>query len=102
MQCPFARRLSTRWPPADFCNSPVLKRWASTATCSPVSTTVRRTATSLEMARIAVADGITTTFCTPHIYPGLYENNAVDIRHRVANLQLILQNQNIPLAEFWR
>jgi len=54
-------------------------------------------ATSLEMARIAVADGITTTFCTPHIYPGLYENNAVDIRHRVANLQLILQNQNIPL-----
>jgi len=55
-------------------------------------------ATSLEMARIAVADGITTTFCTPHIYPGLYENNAVDIRHRVANLQLILQNQNIPLT----
>jgi len=53
--------------------------------------------TSLEMARIAVADGITTTFCTPHIYPGLYENNAIDIRHRVANLQLILQNQNIPL-----
>ena len=55
-------------------------------------------ATSLEMARIAVADGIATTFCTPHIYPGLYENNAVDIRRRVAQLQLILQNQNIPLT----
>lgn len=53
--------------------------------------------TSLEMARIAVADGITTTFCTPHIYPGLYENTAPDIRQRVASLQLILQNQNIPL-----
>ena len=26
---------------------------------------------SLEMARIAAADGITTTACTPHIYPGL-------------------------------
>ena len=25
--------------------------------------------TSLEMARIAVADGIGTTACTPHIYP---------------------------------
>ena len=54
-------------------------------------------ATSLEMARIAVADGITKTFCTPHIYPGLYENTANDIRKRVASLQLILKNQNIPL-----
>ena len=33
-------------------------------------------ATSLEMARIAVADGIELTACTPHIYPGLYENDA--------------------------
>ena len=32
-------------------------------------------ATSLEMARIAYADGIRTTACTPHIYPGLYEND---------------------------
>jgi len=34
---------------------------------------------SLEMARIAVADGITTTAGTPHIYPGLYENRRDDI-----------------------
>ena len=27
-------------------------------------------AMSLEMARIAVADGIRVTACTPHIYPG--------------------------------
>jgi protein-tyrosine phosphatase len=33
-------------------------------------------ATSLEMARIAVSDGIRVTACTPHIYPGLYANTA--------------------------
>ena len=53
--------------------------------------------TSLEMARIAVADGIETIFCTPHIYPGLYENAGPDIARRVEQLQLILLNQNIPL-----
>lgn len=30
--------------------------------------------TALRMARIAAADGIVCTACTPHIYPGLYEN----------------------------
>ncbi len=54
--------------------------------------------TSLAMARIAVADGITTTFCTPHIYPGLYENTGPDIERRVANLQLIFNDKGIPLT----
>ena len=31
-------------------------------------------AMSLEMARMSVADGVTTVACTPHIYPGLYDN----------------------------
>ena len=39
---------------------------------------------SLAMARIAVADGIRVTACTPHIYPGLYENEADGIRGAVA------------------
>lgn len=55
-------------------------------------------ATSLAMARIAVDDGIDTIFCTPHIYPGLYENNGPDIQRRVANLQLILRDKGIALA----
>lgn len=54
--------------------------------------------TSLEMARIAVADGITTMACTPHIYPGLYENNGPDILRRVAALQAELQDAGIPLT----
>jgi protein-tyrosine phosphatase len=54
-------------------------------------------ATSLEMARIAVADGIRTTACTPHIYPGLYENDAVDIKRRVMALQQRLLDEGIEL-----
>lgn len=53
---------------------------------------------SLAMAKMAVADGITTTFCTPHIYPGLYENNAENIKRQVANLQLILNDKGINLT----
>jgi protein-tyrosine phosphatase len=40
--------------------------------------------TSLAMARIAAADGIEVMACTPHIYPGLYENQGPAIRLAVA------------------
>ncbi|MGL4232937.1 MAG: tyrosine-protein phosphatase [Casimicrobium sp.] len=53
--------------------------------------------TSVAMARIAVDDGIKTIFCTPHIYPGLYENNGEDIKRRVAQLQLVLRERGIDL-----
>lgn len=36
--------------------------------------------TALAMARLAVEDGIRVVACTPHIYPGLYENTAQSIR----------------------
>jgi protein-tyrosine phosphatase len=54
-------------------------------------------ATSLEMARIAVADGITTTACTPHIYPGLYENDAAGIKVGIVKLQRRLFDEGIAL-----
>ena len=53
--------------------------------------------TALAMARIAVADGIRVTACTPHIYPGLYENDAAGIRKAIAALQLMLDRQGIAL-----
>ncbi|HWR81194.1 MAG TPA: CpsB/CapC family capsule biosynthesis tyrosine phosphatase, partial [Pseudomonas sp.] len=53
--------------------------------------------TSLEMARIAVADGIVTMACTPHIYPGVYENTGDGIRQAVASLQQALETYRIPL-----
>ncbi len=52
---------------------------------------------SLEMARLAVADGIHTMACTPHIYPGLYINDAQGITQARDTLQLELDAQNIRL-----
>ena len=52
---------------------------------------------ALEMARIAAADGISTIVCTPHIYPGMYDNNAAGIREAVTRLQAHLDEAGIPL-----
>lgn len=53
--------------------------------------------TSLAMARCAAADGITTTACTPHIYPGLYENEAAGIAAAVEALRGTLAEAGIEL-----
>jgi protein-tyrosine phosphatase len=53
--------------------------------------------TSLEMARIAVADGIVTMACTPHIYPGVYDNTGDSIRQATTTLQIALDTYHIPL-----
>lgn len=52
---------------------------------------------SLEMAKIAVGDGIEVMACTPHIYPGLYMNSADGITGHVAALQKNLNDAGIPL-----
>lgn len=52
---------------------------------------------SLAMARIAVADGITTTACTPHIYPGMYMNDGPGIKAARKVLQSELDAAGIPL-----
>ena len=52
---------------------------------------------SLEMARIAVADGIHTMACTPHIYPGMYMNDGPGIHKAVASLQTVLNREGIAL-----
>ncbi|KLJ00722.1 capsular biosynthesis protein [Luteimonas sp. FCS-9] len=52
---------------------------------------------ALEMARMAVADGIEVTACTPHIYPGLYENTGPQIRAAIAALQAQLDAAGIAL-----
>ena len=44
-------------------------------------------ATALQMARMALADGIQATACTPHIYPGLYDNRADGIRTAIEQLR---------------
>ncbi len=52
---------------------------------------------ALAMARIAAADGITLTACTPHIYPGLYENDSARIRQAVEGFRQSLDEAGIPL-----
>lgn len=52
---------------------------------------------SLAMARMAVADGITTTACTPHILPGVYNNTGDNITAAVARLHDALAQAGIPL-----
>jgi protein-tyrosine phosphatase len=52
---------------------------------------------ALAMARCAVADGITVTACTPHIYPGMYENNLEGIARAIVALQQVLDEEGIAL-----
>jgi protein-tyrosine phosphatase len=47
---------------------------------------------------MAVADGIEVMACTPHFMPGLYDNEATDIRQRVAALNQTLIDEGVPLA----
>lgn len=54
-------------------------------------------AMSLEMARIARDDGIRVMACTPHIYPGLYLNDAQGIRAARDALQATLDQHGIAL-----
>jgi len=52
---------------------------------------------ALEMARMAVADGIRTVACTPHIYPGMYDNSGDGIRAAIAAFRLDLAAHDIDL-----
>jgi len=54
-------------------------------------------AEALAMARVAVADGIMVTACTPHIYPGLYENDATGIRDAIVAFRIALAAEGIDL-----
>ncbi len=53
--------------------------------------------TAIEMAKIAVSDGIRAIACTPHIMPGVYDNQGPDIRMRVSALQMALEKEGLPL-----
>ncbi len=58
----------------------------------------RDVAMSLDMARMACADGITVTACTPHILPSVYDNTGPAIKSAVAALQKSLDEAGVPLT----
>jgi protein-tyrosine phosphatase len=53
--------------------------------------------TSVEMARLAAADGITHMACTPHIVPGLYDNDSSIILGALTRLRQRLAAEGIKL-----
>jgi protein-tyrosine phosphatase len=53
--------------------------------------------TALDMARIAVDDGIAVIACTPHITPGVYYNSGPGIATAIRALQSALDSAGIPL-----
>lgn len=53
---------------------------------------------SLELARIAVENGITHSVLTPHIHPGRFDNTAGIIEQALESFRRALQEHNIPLA----
>lgn len=54
-------------------------------------------AVSLEMAKVAVADGIITMACTPHFVPGVYKNIGPIVRAAIKSLSAALGDAGIPL-----
>jgi protein-tyrosine phosphatase len=55
---------------------------------------------SLACARVLVSEGYTQSFCTPHIWPNLPLNTVDNIRRRVSDLQISLEQADIPLRLF--
>ncbi|HZJ95943.1 MAG TPA: CpsB/CapC family capsule biosynthesis tyrosine phosphatase [Thiopseudomonas sp.] len=55
-------------------------------------------ATALQLARVAVQDGITHMVCTPHIHPGRYDNTIESIQQALAELQQGLIDEQIQLT----
>jgi len=52
---------------------------------------------SLEMARASAADGITVTACTPHIMPGVYNNDRAIIEAGIARLESHFAEEGIAM-----
>ena len=52
---------------------------------------------ALELARIAVANGITHSVVTPHIHPGRWENDAASILQNLETFRAAIANAGIPL-----
>lgn len=55
---------------------------------------------TLEMCRIAAADGVVSVVAAPHTLDGKYSNSREEILKQVANLNLLLQQERIDLKVF--
>lgn len=55
---------------------------------------------ALELARLAVADGITIAAMTPHVHVGRYDNSRTGIVEKTEAFQRVLEHKGIPLKVF--
>ena len=55
---------------------------------------------ALEMAHAAVEDGVRAIVCTPHITPGIYDNNATGINQAVSEFAWQLEQNGIDLPVY--
>jgi protein-tyrosine phosphatase len=55
---------------------------------------------SIEMCRISFRDGIRTIVATPHILPGIYENNRPTILGKVQELKVAITQLRVQSSEF--
>lgn len=55
---------------------------------------------SLDCARVLVSSGYTHLFCTPHVWPNLPDNVPKAIAQRTAELQSVLDQEQIALKVF--
>ncbi|SFC52695.1 protein-tyrosine phosphatase [Bacillus sp. OV322] len=55
-------------------------------------------ADSLDMAKVAVQEGITSIIATPHHKNGSYDNTKKDILSKVRELNEVLKNSSVPLT----
>ena len=53
---------------------------------------------SIEMAKIAVADGTSILACTPHFMPSVYDNSIAILERGIANLKTELAERQISLT----
>lgn len=56
---------------------------------------------ALELARALVADGVTHVVCTPHVFPGRFENRRSSIEEEFNAFQQTLAAENLPLQLDW-
>lgn len=53
---------------------------------------------ALAIGRMAESDGIEVMACTPHFMPGVYDNEALDVRARIKHLNDVFEQEGLHLA----
>ena len=56
---------------------------------------------ALALASALVEDGVTKVVCTPHVFPGRFENRRTGIAEEFVRFSQLIQHAELPLELFW-